>query len=71
MYDKVHVDCPVHWSVVTLVGHSVPVKVWTRCADGDFLELTTEIPEVHPELSIILHLHPHHLLRLLVHPVPA
>lgn len=55
----------------TFIRHSVPIKVWSSRTDGHFLELTTEVSEVHPEFPVISLLYPHQLLRLPVHPVPA
>lgn len=53
------------------VRHSIPIKVRTSQADGDFLEMATKVLEGHPEFSIIPGLKAQTVLGVIVHPLPV
>jgi hypothetical protein len=50
---------------------SICIAIRPRCADGDFLEVATEIFEAHPKLAIVSVSDLHQSLCVLVNPLPV
>ena len=57
--------------VLTVVDHSILVKVRPRRTNGDLQEVKTEVLVADPELAVRTDVILHLLLDFLLHPVPV